>query len=255
MFIDTHTHLYSEQFDDDRNAVVKRAIAGGVTSFFLPNIDLDSVEPLLKLEQTFPENCHAMMGLHPCSVQANYMNQLEQLYAWFKKRSFCAVGEIGIDLYWDKSYVEEQKNAFRIQINWAKEFKIPIVIHARDSFKEIFEILDEENSPDLTGIFHCFTGDLNDVRKIQQYGGFVFGIGGVVTYKKSTLPEVLPHIPLSEIVLETDSPYLAPTPHRGKRNESLYVVHVAEKVAEIYGVPLLEIAEKTTSNARKIFQV
>ncbi|HRP53268.1 MAG TPA: TatD family hydrolase, partial [Fluviicola sp.] len=186
MFIDTHTHLYSEQFDDDRNAVVKRAIAGGVTSFFLPNIDLDSVEPLLKLEQTFPENCHAMMGLHPCSVQANYMNQLEQLYAWFKKRSFCAVGEIGIDLYWDKTYVEEQKNAFRIQINWAKEFKIPIVIHARDSFKEIFEILDEENSPDLTGIFHCFTGDLNDVRKIQQYGGFVFGIGGVVTYKKST---------------------------------------------------------------------
>lgn len=254
MFIDTHTHLYSEQFNEDRTEMIQRAIAAGVERLYMPNIDLDSVEGMHALEKQFPENCFAMMGLHPCSVDANWELVLAKMKVLLEKRSYVAIGEIGIDLYWDKTFVEEQKEAFRTQINWAKELQIPIVIHARDSFTEIYEVLDQENDERLKGIFHCFTGNEQDVQKILNYQGFSFGIGGVVTYKKSDLPEILKFIPLEKLLLETDAPYLAPTPFRGKRNESAYLVHTAEKIAEILELPLNKLEELTTQNALKFFQ-
>lgn len=254
MFIDTHTHLYSEQFNEDRTEMIQRAIAAGVERLFLPNIDLESIEGMHALENQFPGQCFAMMGLHPCSVDANWEQELTEMESQLNARPYVAIGEIGIDLYWDKTFVNEQKEAFRTQIRWAKERALPIVIHARDSFPEIYEVLDQENDERLMGIFHCFTGNLDDVAKIRSYGGFVFGIGGVVTYKKSDLPEVLAQIPLDEVVLETDAPYLPPVPYRGKRNESAYLVHTAEKVAEVYGVSLKEIRERTTANALRIFK-
>lgn len=254
MFIDTHTHLYSEQFNEDRTEMIQRAVAAGVERLFLPNIDLESIEGMHALENQFPGQCFAMMGLHPCSVDANWEQVLGEMEKHLNARLYVAIGEIGIDLYWDKTFVNEQKEAFRTQIRWAKERALPIVIHARDSFPEIYEVLDQENDERLTGIFHCFTGNLDDVAKIRSYGGFVFGIGGVVTYKKSDLPEVLAQIPLDEVVLETDAPYLPPVPYRGKRNESAYLVHTAEKVAEVYGVSLQEIRERTTANALRIFK-
>lgn len=253
MFIDTHTHLYSEQFNEDRTEMIQRAIDAGVKHLYLPNIDLESIDGMHALENQFPENCFAMMGLHPCSVDANWEQVLGTLEGYLNSRPYVAIGEIGIDLYWDKTFVQEQKEAFRTQIRWAKKRHLPIVIHARDSFQEIYEVLDQENDERLRGIFHCFTGSLADVKKIQSYGGFIFGIGGVVTYKKSELPEVLKEIPLEQIVLETDAPYLPPVPYRGKRNESAYLVHTAEKVAEIYGVSLKEIREATSETARNVF--
>ncbi len=253
MMIDTHTHLYSEQFNEDRTAMIRRAIAAGVERMYMPNIDLNSIEGMHALEQQFPENCFAMMGLHPCSVDADWELVLAKMKLFLEKRPYVAVGEIGIDLYWDKTFVEEQKEAFRTQINWAKELQVPIVIHARDSFPEIYEVLDKENDERLRGIFHCFTGNEQDVQKILGYQGFLFGIGGVVTYKKSDLPETLKHIPLEKLLLETDAPYLAPTPFRGKRNESAYVVHTAEKIAEILDLPLNSLKEITTLNAMELF--
>lgn len=253
MFIDTHTHLYSEQFNEDRTEMIRRAIAAGVERMYMPNIDLESIDGMHALEIEFPDNCFAMMGLHPCSVDANWELTLAKMRVLLDKRPYVAVGEIGIDLYWDKTFVEEQKEAFRTQINWAKELQIPIVIHARDSFPEIYEVLDRENDERLRGIFHCFTGNEQDVKKILDYKGFLFGIGGVVTYKKSDLPETLKHIPLEKLLLETDAPYLAPTPFRGKRNESSYVIHTAEKVAEILDLPLSKLEQTTTENALNLF--
>lgn len=255
MFIDTHAHLYSEQFNDDRSEMIRRAIVAGVDVLCLPNIDLESIAGMHALEREFPANCHAMMGLHPCSVDANWEQTLSVMRKHIDSRKYIAIGEIGVDLYWDKTFRAEQMEAFRVQINWAKEKEWPIVIHARDSFPEIFEVLDQENDDRLTGIFHCFTGTADDARKVESYGGFLFGIGGVVTYKKSDLPEVLHSISLENIVLETDAPYLPPVPFRGKRNESSYLVHTAEKVAEVYGLPLSEIAKQTSQNARRIFQL
>lgn len=254
MFIDTHTHLYSDQFNEDRTEMIHRAIAAGVEHMYLPNIDLESIVGMHALEREFPGVCKAMMGLHPCSVDAHWEGVLGEMEKHLNTRPYVAIGEIGIDLYWDKTFVNEQKEAFRTQIRWAKERALPIVIHARDSFPEIYEVLDQENDARLTGIFHCFTGSVEDVLKIRSYGGFMFGIGGVVTYKKSELPEVLTHIPLDEVVLETDAPYLPPVPYRGKRNESAYLVHTAEKVAETFGVSLQEIRERTTANALRIFK-
>lgn len=253
MYIDTHTHLYSEQFNEDRTEMIQRAIAAGVERMYMPNIDLNSVEGMHALEQQFPENCFAMMGLHPCSVDANWELALAKMKLLLEKRWYVAVGEIGIDLYWDKTFIEEQKEAFRTQIRWAKELQVPIVIHARDSFPEIYEVLDQENDERLKGIFHCFTGNGSDVQKILDYKGFLFGIGGVVTYKKSDLPGTLKHIPLEKLLLETDAPYLSPVPYRGKRNESAYVVHTAEKVAEILDLPLNQLKEITTQNAINLF--
>lgn len=253
MLIDTHTHLYSEQFQEDRTAMIQRAIAAGVERMYLPNIDLASIDGMHALEKEFPNNCFAMMGLHPCSVDENWEDVLAKMKQHLEKRPYVAIGEIGIDLYWDKTFMEQQKAAFRTQIRWAKEMGLPIVIHARDSFPEIYEVLDEENDERLKGIFHCFTGTIEDVNKIKAYGGFYFGIGGVVTYKKSELPDVIPHIPLDRLLLETDAPYLPPVPFRGKRNESAYVVHTAEKIAEILGFPMMQIRDVTTQNALSIF--
>jgi len=255
MFIDTHTHLFSDSFNDDRNEVVQRAIDAGINKMLLPNIDVTSIEATLNLAKQFPKNCFPMMGLHPGSVNANIENDLAIIKTALYQNSCVAVGEIGMDLYWETTYLEEQKFAFREQIAWAKELKLPIVIHARDAFEEIFEILDELNDDHLTGVFHCFTGTLEQARHIQNYGGFKLGIGGVVTYKKSELPEVLSIISLTELVLETDSPYLPPVPFRGKRNESSYILHVAKKLAEIYGLPVKRIEEQTTLNAQLLFNL
>lgn len=255
MYIDTHTHLFSEQFNEDRTEVVKRAIDSGITKLLLPNIDESSIQPMFDLYAQFPENCLPMVGLHPGSVGAEVEKQLvvikEALYT--NKDKCVAVGEIGMDLYWDKTFVNEQEYAFREQIKWAKELQLPIAIHARDAFDEIFAILDDVNDERLTGVFHCFTGDDAQAKHALSYGGFKLGIGGVVTYKTSELPGVLSKIDLKHLILETDSPFLPPVPYRGKRNESSYLLHVAEKLSDIYGVSLKEIAEQTTKNAEELF--
>jgi len=250
---DTHTHLYSEQFNDDRIVMVQRAINSGVSRLFLPNIDSSSIDGMLTLQKQFPENCFAMMGLHPTSVGENYLEELKNIETQLNQQQFCAIGEIGIDLFWDKTYLKQQQEAFKIQINWSKERNLPFVIHCRDSFNEIFEILDELNDDSMRGIFHCFTGNLLQANKVIQYGGFKLGIGGVVTFKNSGLEEVLKQVDIKHLVLETDSPYLAPVPYRGKRNESSYIVNVAEKLSDIYQIPIEKIAEITTQNSVEVF--
>lgn len=255
MYIDTHTHLYSDHFDEDRRQMIRRAIDAGVEKMLLPNIDLKSIVGMYALEQEFPENCVAMMGLHPCSVDGAVESTLAEIKKEIDRRKFIAIGEIGIDLYWDKTFLEEQKLAFAIQIEWAKELKIPIVIHARDSFEEIFEVVDQYNDERLTGVFHCFTGGEKEIQKIRSYGGFLFGIGGVLTFKKSGLDEVVRHLLLDEIILETDSPYLAPHPHRGKRNESSYIPLIAEKLSDIFETSVENIARITSENAQKCFSL
>lgn len=255
MFVDTHTHLFTDAFDEDREAVVKRAINAGVERLLLPNIDLESIDGMHALEAQFPEHCFAMMGLHPGSVDANWEQNLEVIRQHLFQRKYIAVGEIGMDLYWDKTYVDQQRQAFRMQVEWAKELGIPIAIHAREAFDEIFEVLDGMNDDTLTGVFHCFTGNEEQAKHIQSYGGFKMGIGGVLTYKKAGLDEVLKTVPLDQLILETDSPYLSPVPYRGKRNESSYVLHVAEKLADVYGCSLREIEGQTTKNAFELFSL
>ncbi len=254
--IDTHAHIYSSKFDEDREEVVDRAEKKGVKYLLLPNIDLDSIGPMIDLCESH-KNCIPMMGLHPCSIDAGYSNTLEKIRIelFNSKEQYIAVGEIGIDLYWDKTYVQEQMDSFRKQIQWAKELKLPIVIHARDSFPEIFQVLDQENDRDLSGVFHCFSGTENDAQHILSYGGFKMGIGGTITYKKSKLPDVIKNIDLEHILLETDSPYLAPRPFRGKRNESSYLTYVVTKLSEIYECSENEIIEKTTLNAEELFNI
>ena len=250
--IDTHTHMYAPQFDEDRDEVIQKAIAGGVKEMYLPNIDSTSIDSMLALEKAYPENCFAMMGLHPCSVNANFQEELAIVKEWLDKRSFCAVGEIGIDLYWDKTFFEQQKEAFLIQIEWAKALNLPIVIHSRDATDVIIEILKTVKDEQLKGIFHCFTGDVRQANKIIDLG-FLLGIGGVVTFKNAGLDKTVKEISLKHIVLETDSPYLAPKPFRGKRNESGYVLKVLEKVATLHEVSEEEVAELTTANAKALF--
>ena len=256
MFIDTHAHLYSEEFETDLGETIFRAQQSKVNYILLPNIDFASINPMLALSKQF-HNCIPMMGLHPGYVKEDWEYQFRVIEQklFESPEEYCAVGEIGMDLYWDTTFCEEQKIVFRKQIQWAKELKLPIAIHCRDAFDEIFEILGQENSNELSGVFHCFTGNLDQAKHILNYGGFKLGIGGVVTYKKSELPEVLKHIDLEHIVLETDAPYLPPVPYRGKRNESSYIPLVAEKLAEIYNCPVSEIAEKTTQNAIHLFQL
>lgn len=254
MYIDTHTHLFSESFSEDREKVILRAIQAGVQKMFLPNIDLASIEPMHDLESKYPIHCFAMMGLHPGSVDGNWEANLEVIRKHLFQRKYIAVGEIGMDLYWDKTFIEEQRMAFRQQVLWAKELKIPIVIHAREAFEEIFQIVDELNDDDLTGVFHCFTGTLEQANHIVNYGGFKLGIGGVLTYKKSPLEEVLEGVDLKHLILETDSPYLPPVPFRGKRNESSYLLHVAEKLADIYAVSMKVIETQTTKSALELFK-
>jgi TatD DNase family protein len=250
---DTHTHLYANQFDEDRTEMINHAIEDGVSKLFLPNIDSSSIAGMLALEQEFPNNCYAMMGLHPCSVKDNYKEELALVEKWLGEREFCAIGEIGIDLYWDKTTLGIQQDAFRTQINWAKERNLPFVIHCRDAFDEIFEILDELNDDKMRGIFHCFTGNEEQANHIIGYGGFKLGIGGVVTFKNGGLDKVLENVDIKHLVLETDSPYLAPTPYRGKRNESSYLVNIADKVSDIYQISIEEVAKITTENAQQVF--
>ncbi len=252
MLVDTHAHLYSEKFKDDRDEMIQRAVDNGVEQFFLPNIDNSSIEGMLALEKKYPNRCFPMMGLHPCSVQKNYKEELATVKAWLDKRPFCAVGEIGLDLYWDKTFFEQQKDAFRQQINWAKDLDVPIVIHSRESTSEVIEIIKAEKTDKLRGIFHCFGGSVEEANTIIDLG-FYLGIGGVLTFKKAGLDKTMEEIDLAHVVLETDSPYLAPTPKRGKRNESAYTRLVAEKLAEIKGLSLEEVAAITTKNANEVF--
>jgi len=254
MLIDTHTHLYADEFDEDRNDVIQNSINEGVTQFYLPAIDSEFHQKMYDLENEFPDNIHLMMGLHPCYVKEDtFLNELQIVENELEKRKFSAIGEIGIDLYWDKSTLNIQQEAFVKQIHLAKKHKLPIVIHSRNSFDEIFEILQQEKSDDLYGIFHCFSGDLEQA-KLAIDLGFTLGIGGVVTFKNGKIDTFLHEIPLEKIVLETDSPYLAPVPFRGKRNESKYLKEIALKLCDIYKVSFQEIEKITTENAIKIFK-
>ena len=251
---DTHTHLYSESFDPDRNEVIDRAIENGITRFFIPSIDSSYIESMYDLEKQYPEHIFLMAGLHPTHVKHDYKNELSIIVRQLEQRSFFAIGEIGIDLYWDKTMLREQQDAFRFQIQLAKKYSLPIVIHCRDAFNEVFEVLELEKSDDLKGIFHCFTGTLEQAKKAISYN-MKLGIGGVVTFKNGKIDQYLSKIPISEIVLETDSPYLSPTPFRGKRNESAYLLHILEKVASIYKLQRDVIARITTQNSIDIFKI
>ncbi len=254
MLIDTHTHLYLDKFSEDRGEVIERAKNEGVQKFFLPNIDSESIDDMLKLEANYKDEFYAMMGLHPCSVKENFKSELAIVKEWLDKRSFCAIGEIGIDLYWDKTFLKEQVKAFEQQIDWAIELDVPIVIHSRESTKEVIEVLENCKHDKLRGIFHCFGGSIEEAEKIIEQG-FYLGIGGVLTFKKAGLDKTMEHIALDHVVLETDAPFLAPSPFRGKRNESAYVKLVAEKLAAIKEIPFEEVAKITSSNALKIFQM
>ena len=254
MITDTHTHLYSSQFNEDQAAMMQRAKQAGVSRFFIPAIDSSHTKSMLKLEKDFPDDVFLMMGLHPTSVQTNYLEELAHVKEWIDQKDFYAIGEIGIDLYWDKSFLAEQQEAFRTQIKWAKEKKLPIVIHCRDAFDETFEVLESEKSDDLRGIFHCFTGTLEQAKKAISYN-MKLGIGGVATFKNGKIDKFLNEIDIKHIVLETDAPYLAPTPFRGKRNESAYITNVADKLVDIYGISFDQIAEVTTQNSKDVFGV
>jgi len=251
-WIDTHCHLYVEDFEQDRDEMIRRALESGVTTMMLPNIDEGSISGMWALVNRHPNHCMPMMGLHPCSVKADYREVLARMEVDLKSRTYVGVGETGIDLYWDKTYMTEQIDAFEIQIGWAKALGLPVIIHSRDSLDLTIEIISRHQDGRLKGIFHCFGGDPGQVEQIRNLG-FKVGIGGVVTFKKAGLAELLPHIPLNMIVLETDSPYLAPLPHRGKRNEPAYMVLVASKIAEVLGTSLEEVSRVTSENAASVY--
>jgi len=256
MIIDTHAHLYAEEFSEDQTEVFIRAAAAGVHYFLLPNINSESI-PLMEKLMKEQKNTIPMMGLHPSYVKENWREELKiiETHLFKNPSKYCAVGEIGMDLFWDKTFIEAQKIVFRTQISWAKKLKLPIAIHARDAFDEIFEILDEENDETLKGVFHCFTGSIEQANKILDYGGFKLGIGGVITYKNSGLTEVLNSVELKHLIVETDAPYLSPAPFRGKRNESAYLSYIIEKISGIYKFSDAIIAEVTSQNAIELFQL
>ena len=250
---DTHTHLYSEQFDDDRVEVIERALAAGVTRFFIPAIDSSYTKSMYALESRYPNNMFLMTGVHPTHVKDDYLEELAHIKEQLNSREFVAIGEIGIDLYWDRSTLKLQQEMFRLQIQLAKQYKLPIVIHCRDAFDEVFQILEEEKGSELFGIFHCFTGNLEQAQKAISFN-MKLGIGGVVTFKNGKIDQFLKQISLDHIVLETDAPYLAPVPCRGQRNESSYILNVLEKLSDIYSMSSLEIASITTKNSKSIFK-
>ena len=250
---DTHTHLYSEQFDDDRVEVVERALAAGVTRFFIPAIDSSYTKSMYALESRYPNNMFLMTGVHPTHVKNDYLEELAHIKEQLNLREFVAIGEIGIDLFWDRSTLKLQQEMFRLQIQLAKQYKLPIVIHCRDAFEEVFQILEEAKGPELFGIFHCFTGTLEQAQKAISFN-MKLGIGGVVTFKNGKINQFLKQISLDHIVLETDAPYLAPVPCRGQRNESSYILNVLEKLSDIYSMSSLEIASITTKNSKSIFK-
>lgn len=251
---DTHAHLYSEAFDEDRIEMMERAIKTGVERIFLPAIDASYTSSMLALQEEYPNNIFVMTGLHPTHVKGNYTEELAHVEKMLSKHKYVAIGEIGIDLYWDKTHIKEQKDAFKRQIQLAKKHQLPIVIHCRDAFDEVFEVLETEKSEDLFGVFHCFTGTYEQALRAISFN-MKLGIGGVVTFKNGKVDQFINQIAIKHIVLETDAPYLAPKPYRGKRNETSYIIRVAEKLAELYHLPVEKIAEITTENSKEVFGV
>ena len=254
MLIDTHSHIYSEDFHDDIDEVLQNAYNNDVKKIILPNIDSGSIKRLIDLSNAYPHVCYPLMGLHPTSVSEDYREELSVVEYWLDKHKFYGIGEIGIDLYWDRTWFEQQKEAFIYQIKLAKTRNLPIVIQVRESFNEVFEIVKAEQDGSLKGIFHCFSGNETEAQKITDLG-FLLGIGGVVTYKNSNLKQVLKNVKINNLVIESDAPYLSPEPKRGRRNESSFLVYTAQKISEIYELPIKEIAEITTSNARTLFGI
>lgn len=254
MIIDTHAHIYAEEFSGDLDAMLQRASATGVGAILLPNIDVASIAALEELASTQTQ-CVPMMGLHPTYVNADWLQELATIEAqlFAAPQRYCAVGEIGLDLYWDSTFLAQQQEAFRIQVQWAKKLNLPIAIHVRKAFEELFAILDEEWTPELSGVFHCFTGSKEQVQRVLKYQNFYFGIGGVVTYKNAGLAEVVKDIPLDKLLLETDAPYLSPVPYRGKRNEPSYLIEVVSKLQETLGLSAAEIESHTSANAIRLF--
>jgi len=255
-FIDTHTHLYLEDFDHDRQEMINRAISRGIHRFLLPNIDQDSVKPLLQLCEDFPANCFPMIGLHPTSVKEDWQKQLSHFKEQLKNHpeTFIAIGEIGLDFYWDKSFATQQLEALRMQFDWAKQMQKPVAIHTREAFPEMLTEIQKAQNGSLKGVLHCFTGTLEEAKKAVDLG-FYLGIGGVLTYKKSSLPEIVKHLPVERLILETDAPFLPPVPYRGKRNESAYLFETAVKLAAILEIELDKLAEITTQNANELFNL
>ena len=254
MIIDTHTHLYLNEFASDIDEVIKRAGDEGVKKFYLPAIDSTETDNVFSLEKKYPGVCLAMMGLHPCSVKENYKEELDRVYHWLQQRKFAAVGEIGLDLYWDKTFIDQQYESFHRQIEWALQFDLPVVLHTRDAVQQSIDVIKEYAGKNLRGIFHCFGGTLQNAMDITGTG-FYLGIGGVITYKNSGLAEVIKEIGINNVVLETDAPYLTPVPFRGKRNESSYLKYIVQKIAEVKNISVEEVAEITTKNAEDIFGV
>lgn len=255
--IDTHSHLFVEEFAEDLPAVIGRARAAGVSKVFMPNIDDTTVDAMMDVCAAYRGYCYPMIGFHPTSVDAEAMSRIREMKQLLSggRHPFIAIGEVGMDLYWDKTYLKEQQKALDEQIQWALEYRLPVVLHCREAFPELFEVMEPYKNTGLGGIFHSFTGTPEEAAQVMEYARFAFGINGVVTFKKSTLPDILKHIPLDRIVLETDSPYLAPVPFRGKRNESAYIRNVAMKLAEIYGMDVETIDRITTDNALKVFKM
>lgn len=252
MYIDSHAHLYVDQFKEDIDEVISRALASNVQKIFLPNIDSSSTESMFALSDKYPEVCYPMMGLHPCSVKENYRDELDHILEVKKERKIYGVGELGIDLYWDKTFEKQQIDAFRTQIEWAIEWKLPIIIHSREALHLTIPIVEEMKNENLTGVFHCFTGTAEEAERIQKVG-FYLGVGGVSTFKNGGMDKTLPSIDMSHLILETDSPYLAPKPYRGKRNESSYIPIVADRVAELKGLSVEKVMEVTTTNSQQLF--
>lgn len=254
MLIDTHSHIYSTDFIHDLDEVIQRAYSNDVRKIILPNIDSSSVKNLIDLTDTYPHICIPLMGLHPTSVNQDYQEELQVVEYWLKKRKFYGIGEIGIDLYWDQSFLEEQIHAFRFQLDLARQNKLPVVIHVRDSFDEVYSILEDMKDENLNGVFHSFTGTMEQAQKVIDLG-FKIGVNGIVTFKKSGLDQIIKEISPEHLLLETDSPYLTPTPFRGKRNESSYLTYIAQRVADLHHLTVGEIARITTENARRLFQI
>lgn len=252
--IDTHAHIYAADFKTDQADTIRKAREEGVSKILMPNIDHTSIDTMLETEAKNPDVCLAMMGLHPCSVKKDFYQELYRLEDWLNKRKFIGIGETGIDLYWDKTFLAQQQEALQIQVDWAIKFKLPLILHTRDSFNETYEIIARNQQEDLTGIFHCFSGTSEEAKKAIDLNFYV-GIGGVATFKNGGLDKVLPEVPLERIVLETDCPYLAPVPFRGKRNEPAYLKLIAERVAQLKNISVEELSDKTTENAQKLFSL
>ena len=252
MFVDTHSHIYSEEFSSDRNEVIERALYAGIRRIILPNIDSSTIKPMLDLADSTPSLFSPLIGLHPTSVKEDFRKELQIMEYWLNKRTFNGIGEIGIDLYWDKTFLSEQIEAFKIQIGWAKKLRIPIVIHVRDSFQEVIDVIIEEKDDSLMGVFHSFTGNIDQAWQVIGLG-FKIGVGGIVTFKNSGIDAVVKEIDLKHILLETDSPWLAPVPHRGRRNESAYITAIASKIASIHQTTIEEVARTTSRNAQLLF--